>query len=342
MFPNIHAGNQSKCTFDLKGRFATNLELALQRDRVNESQPLTAPLEKDSCLKQPPDFSYRLYITRGLLRKPRGKSKELKKKSPPSTVQEELQRIRSNLFFSIVEREQEPKIITRFPHMGPYEAQLMFVKMGKFKSSKYQDPKPFDYRQYEPDRPNFVTSYARDPLNLKLKSQCLSKVHGLHPLAEEKGGPRSKERFTTCYKPQELKWDSKLLLPKEPWPTKPVSFTRHRSQRAAHSAFLERVEETLSQLWLKEAAQKQAQDRRKAASSLRQKTPSTAVSTESDIEMQQQAGRQQEKSLQKGRLSQPPPMATLGWQLSMHIKPEPLGFLLPSGVAQSVEELRCK
>lgn len=48
-------------------------------------------------------------------------------------------------------------------------------------------------------------------------------VHGLHPLKEEKKRV-SKERFIT-YKPQELKWDPKLFLPKDPWPPKPVTFT---------------------------------------------------------------------------------------------------------------------
>lgn len=48
-------------------------------------------------------------------------------------------------------------------------------------------------------------------------------VHGLHPLMEEKKRV-SKEKFIT-YKPRELKWDPKLLLPKEPWPAKSGSFT---------------------------------------------------------------------------------------------------------------------
>ncbi|XP_061442487.1 uncharacterized protein LOC133365106 [Rhineura floridana] len=341
MFPSIYARNQSKCTFDLKGKFATDLEVALARNQVHASQLPTVPSERDYWLKQPPDFSYKLYITPGLFSKPLGKSKELKKKMSPSTLYEELHRIRSRLFAPVVEQKEESKIVTRFPHVDPYEAQLMFVKKGKYKSSKYQDPKPFDYRQYESGIPNFVTSYARDPLNLKFKAQCLSKVHGLHPLTEEKRGPRSKEKFITC-KPQELKWDSKLLLPKEPWPAKPVSFTRHKSQQSAHSAFIERVEETLSKLWLKEATKKEAQSRRKAAYRSKQKMQSAAVSIERDFEMEQQASRPQEKSRQKGQLSPSLSIAVQGQGLPVHIKPEPLGFLLPNGIAQSVEELRCK
>ncbi|XP_058038727.1 uncharacterized protein LOC131198254, partial [Ahaetulla prasina] len=109
-------------------------------------------------------------------------------------------------------------------YTGSCEAKLMSVKMGKFTSNIYQDPKPYDYRQYEQGIPDFVTSYDRDPLNLKFKSQCLSKIYGLHLLKDEKKKSSSKERFIT-HKPQELKWDSKLFLPKEPWPTKTGSFT---------------------------------------------------------------------------------------------------------------------
>ncbi|KAJ6666634.1 hypothetical protein lerEdw1_020358 [Lerista edwardsae] len=255
------------------------------------------------------------------------KSKELKKKKKKtitSTVFDELYRIRSSMLFHVIQQEPQPKIITTFPRVGPYEAQLLFVKKGKFKSSKYQDPKPHDYRQYETGIPDFVTSYARDPLNLKLKLQCLSKVHGLHPLTEEKKWV-SKERFIT-YKPRELKWDPKLVLPKEPWPAKSGSFTRHKGHREAHSAFIERVEETLSKRWQEEANQMQGKIRRKP-SSLGQK--STAASSQRDYAMKL-ARKQQEDNLQE-ILEQT--------RRGMHLKPEPLGFLLPSGIVQSVEEL---
>ncbi|KAF7252499.1 Cytidylate kinase [Varanus komodoensis] len=342
MFPSIHETNQPKCTFETKGKFATNLELAFARNQVRASQQPKVPTEREYWTKQPPDFSYKLYITPAPLGKPPRKSKGLTKKNA-STFDEELHSIRSRLFAPVIGQADRPEIITRVPHVGPYEAQLMFVKMGKFKSSKYQDPKPYDYRQYEQDLPDFVTSYARDPLNLKFKSQCLSKVHGLSSFTEEKRGSRLKEKFIT-YKPKELKWDSRLLLPKEPWPTKSGSFTRHRSQRGAHSAFMDRVEETLSKLWMKEASQKQAESRRKAADIKKQKTSNVAIPAVKE----QQAKEQQEKSLPKERLSQSTSKGQLGWGMAdrshflLHIKPEPLGFLLPNGIAQTVEELRCK
>ncbi|XP_053122045.1 uncharacterized protein LOC128331957 [Hemicordylus capensis] len=343
MFPSIHAGNQCRCTFDSKGQFTTNLDLALARNQVHASQQPRSPPERECWIRQPPDFSYRLYISPSRLRKPLGKSKELKKKKKTTTgtLCEELHRIRSRLFLQVMEQEAPREIITRFPRVGPYEAQLLFVKNGKFKSGKYQDPKPYDYRQYESDIPNFVTSYVRDPLNIKFKLQCLSKVHGLHPLTEEKREPTGK--FIT-YKPRELKWDSRLILPKEPWPAKPGSFTRHRGPRGAHSAFIERVEDTLSKLWQEEANQRQARSRRKPGGT-RQKSP--GVPGERGYEMEE-ARRQQGKSLQKAPLPQSASSGALGWgvteqtKLGLHLKPEPLGFLLPSGIAQSVAELRYK
>ncbi|XP_034258037.1 uncharacterized protein LOC117655078 [Pantherophis guttatus] len=219
----------------------------------------------------------------------------------------------------------------------PIKSKLMFVKMGKFTSNTYQDPKPYDYRQYDQGIPDFVTSYARDPLNLKFKSQCLSKIYGLPPLKDEKKQSTSKERFMT-HKPQELKWDSKLFLPKEPWPTKACSFTRHRNH---WSAPIDRVEETLSKLWLKEAIKNQKEIRRKTVENIKQKLPSIPVS----IRKQQLTGRKEEKSLPKTLHS---PSLSLGhceWSMAKNmslVKPEPLGFLLPTGIAQTVPELKYK
>ncbi|XP_060639330.2 putative uncharacterized protein C7orf78 homolog [Anolis sagrei] len=275
------------------------------------------------------------------MRKPLETSKEMKKQnSRASTVQDELISIRSRLFDQVMEQKEQPKIITRFPHVGPYEAQLSFVKRGKYKSTSYKDPKPFEHRQYEKHVPNFVTSYARDPLNLKLKSQCLSEVHGLHPLTDKRPS-RSREKFIT-HKPVELKWDSRLILTKEPWPAKTVSFTRFKSQRGAHTALMERIEETLSKLWQKEANQKQtASKRKKEAENTWRKGLPVAVSIERYPRRKQQDNSETQRKgwisrstsieLWKGRMPKP-----------AYIKPEPLGFLLPTGIAQSVEELRCK
>ncbi|KAM6451050.1 uncharacterized protein C7orf78 homolog isoform 2-T2 [Liasis olivaceus] len=175
-FPSTSIKSPPKCSFDSKGKFATNLELAFERNKLRTSQQHTVPPERECWIKQPPDFSYKLYLTPS---KPIGKPQELKKKKKKKTIYEELHRIRSGLIVPVIEENKQTKIITRFPHVGPHEAKLMFVKMGKFKSNKYQDPKPYDYRQYEQGIPDFVTSYTRDPLSLKFKSQCLSKSKSL-------------------------------------------------------------------------------------------------------------------------------------------------------------------
>ncbi|XP_067417785.1 putative uncharacterized protein C7orf78 homolog isoform X6 [Emydura macquarii macquarii] len=125
----------------------------------------------------------------------------------------------------------------------------MFVENGKYKTGMYQDPKPHDFRQYETNIPDFVTSYPRDPFNLKFKSQHLNAVHGLQPLKDKQKD--TKRRFIT-YKPHECKWESGLILPKNPWPPKSASFTRHRRRRGAHTAFLDRVDEKLRTIWQEE------------------------------------------------------------------------------------------
>ncbi|ETE72084.1 hypothetical protein L345_02089, partial [Ophiophagus hannah] len=260
MFLSALIKKPSICSFDSKEKFATNLELALERNQIRISQQCKAPPERQRWMCQPPDFSYKVYSSS---RKPVGNYQELKKKEKKKTFFEELHKIRSGLIIPVTEEAKQTKIATRFPYTGSNEAKLMSVKMGKFTSNIYEDPKPYDYRQYEQGIPDFVTSYARDPLNLKFKSQCLSKIYGLPPLKDEKKKFSSKENFIT-HKPQELKWDSKLFLPKEPWPTKACSFTVGQCER----------------------------------------------SMPKDISP------------------------------SLYVKPEPLGFLLPTGIAQTVQELK--
>ncbi|XP_072707719.1 putative uncharacterized protein C7orf78 homolog [Ciconia boyciana] len=194
-------------------------------------------------LKQPPDFSYRLYRSSNPSQKPQGKGKgELKPKITSESI-----------LLPLSEKKRDlPQLVTRFPQIGSYEAKILFVKNGKHKTGVYEDPKPHDYRQYEANLPNLVTSYSRDPLNLKLKSQHLNTVSdpGLEPLKEKQKD--SDRRFLT-YKPCESKWDPRKLLPKNPWPRKSASFTRHRRRRGAHTAFLDRVEEKLCRLQQGEA-----------------------------------------------------------------------------------------
>ncbi|KAM9650808.1 uncharacterized protein C7orf78 homolog [Trichechus inunguis] len=187
---------------------------------------------------KPPDFSYKLYTS---LRSPEKTSKNIKK---------ERRKTRSNFPETILhlpsikndpKKSISPKFITTFAHLDSYKAKIMFVKTGKYPNGVYLNPKPHDFRQYRANLPNFVTTYERDPFGLKLKSRHLSRVHGCQ-LLKDNQQENSTERFIT-YKPRECTWDSKLILPKDPWPTKSASYTRHRRQRDAYSAFMDRVEE---------------------------------------------------------------------------------------------------
>lgn len=149
MFPSALIKKPSICSFDSKEKFATNLELALERNQIHLSQQCKAPPERQRWMCQPPDFSYKVYLSS---RKPVGKCQELKKKEKKKTFFEELHRIRSRLIvpennLGQTEEDKQTKIVTKFPYTGSYEAKLMFMKMGKFTSNIYQDPKPYDYRQ---------------------------------------------------------------------------------------------------------------------------------------------------------------------------------------------------
>ncbi|XP_021574083.1 uncharacterized protein LOC103272203 [Carlito syrichta] len=131
--------------------------------------------------------------------------------------------------------------INSFPRLDSHKAELMFVQSGKYPRDVYVNPKPHDFRQYQHDLPNFVTTCEKDPFGLKFKSQLLSTIHGGHLLTDDRQ-KNTTERFIT-YKPRQCTWDSKLILTKAPWPVQSASYTRHRRRRDVYSAFMDRVEE---------------------------------------------------------------------------------------------------
>ncbi|XP_054351742.1 uncharacterized protein C6H7orf78 isoform X2 [Pongo pygmaeus] len=102
------------------------------------------------------------------------------------------------------------------------------------------------FLQYQPGLPNFETTYEKDPFGLKFKSQPLSTVHG-YQLPKDDKQKNTTERFIT-HKHRECTWDSKLILTKAPWPVRSASYTRHRRQRDAYSAFMDRVEEKFTKI----------------------------------------------------------------------------------------------
>ncbi|KAM9165580.1 uncharacterized protein C7orf78 homolog [Pangshura tecta] len=277
MLTTSYKGKQPTFSFERQIKFSACLDLAFAQNQ-SFVQQLRATPQKDIWQKQPPDFSHKFYKSSRPSRKPPKKEKEDLKKanSTESETKQQLPKIKSRQFHAALEKKKElPKIVTRFPHMGSYELDIMFVKNGKYKTGIYQDPKPHDFRQhirasltlgfsnddtsdiamfpclvqYETNIPDFVTSYSRNPFNLKFKSQHLNAVHGLQPLKDKQKD--TKGRFIT-YKPCECKWESRLILPKNPWPPKSASFTRHRRRRGVHTAFLDRVDEKLRTIWQEE------------------------------------------------------------------------------------------
>ncbi|XP_049750145.1 uncharacterized protein LOC126081952 isoform X2 [Elephas maximus indicus] len=257
-------GRPCSCIFPKSLQYSTQQGLNSKwKEKVIQSQQ--SDHEVNIWEVKPPDFSYKLYTS---LRSPGKTSKNLKKERrktrsnfPETTLH--LPSIRND-----PKKSTSPQFITTFAHLDSHKAKIMFVKSGKYPSGVYLNPKPHDFRQvriadfisctldmlsggtrpwrrtsclYRAHLPNFVTTYERDPFDLKLKSRHLSTVHGCQ-LLKDNQQKNSTERFIT-YKPRECTWDSKLILPKDPWPTKSASYTRYQRQRDAYGAFMDRVEE---------------------------------------------------------------------------------------------------
>lgn len=142
----LHQDRQ-KFLFESQTQFSASFDLPFfhQQNAVQHSKANT-----DVWLKQPPDFSYRLYSSSNPSLKPRGKRKgEPKPKmTSESIVMQQLSRLRSRLLLPRSEKKRDlPQLVTRFPRIGSYEAKILFVKNGKYKTGVYEDPKPHDYRQ---------------------------------------------------------------------------------------------------------------------------------------------------------------------------------------------------
>ena len=79
---------------------------------------------------------------------------------------------------------------------------------------------------------------------------CVIIVHGL-PASTRDIAPGKQMGDSVLRQPP--KWESKLHLPHFSYPTRQKNTTRHRPlYRSPHSAFMERVENKLSQVWHEE------------------------------------------------------------------------------------------
>ncbi|XP_030059337.1 putative uncharacterized protein C7orf78 homolog [Microcaecilia unicolor] len=243
--------DEMTCLLARKVKFSASLNLNIERNK-HFQQPHSVP-EVDLWKRKPPDFSIQLFRSLRLSKNSKDSvvKREALSRSSLKLLEpvKELHKISEACFPSLTRKPQPERFLTRFQHVGPYEAKLMFVKNGKYSSDAYKDPKPHDFRQFENDIPDFVTSCSRDPFDLKLKCQQLSTVHELPSLANKQKSTGAGTRNFITYKPHEVKWDSRLILPKSSYPPKSASYTRYRRRRDVYSAFMDRVEEKLTKTW---------------------------------------------------------------------------------------------
>ncbi|XP_072571985.1 putative uncharacterized protein C7orf78 homolog [Paramormyrops kingsleyae] len=208
----------------------------------------------------PPDFSPKLYKSLGL------PQKNQEKRRPPlimssSHTFKNITKMTSSILHDTRAKKVPEPFVLRYHPPDSLESKLMFVKFGKYPDLPYRDPRPHDFRQYSDDMPDIVTTTEKDPNNLNFKSQHLStrRLQSALKIAHftSVGQTRSLEdthqherlqRFDT-FLTAEPKWDAELILPKNPWPNKSASYTRHRRRRGLYSAFMDRVEEKLPILW---------------------------------------------------------------------------------------------
>ncbi|XP_060799489.1 uncharacterized protein si:dkey-30e9.6 [Neoarius graeffei] len=243
--------SETSFTFSRKLLFTASQNLITSRSRNHTLLLPTATVRKTDLWEiKPPDFSPKLYRTLSL---PRIKKKTLN----PAILKEGLEERSQSLdkMPSVIQSKQEekrniPVFITSYKPPGLLELQRQFVKLGQFPNGPYKNPKPHNFRPCDENLPVMETSIAKDPGNLKLKTQFLgTKISGIQHEINHPNGEPARKMIT--FKPAEPKWDARLILTKSPWPPTSATYTRHRRRRGAYSAFMDRVEEKLTRSWIK-------------------------------------------------------------------------------------------
>ncbi|XP_067307764.1 putative uncharacterized protein C7orf78 [Pseudorasbora parva] len=204
-----------------------------------------APL--DPWNKKAPDFTPKLYRSVSL---PRIKNKTVHLVKSNDSVDQKsfvLEKIKDGTP-SILSRHKEQPFFTCYKPPDSLETKLLFVKAGMNPVGPYKNPKPHNFRPCAEGMPDMVTS-IKDADCLFLKSQCLKAVTDSHH--DLNLSHRASVSKIDTFKPPELKWDPKLILPKTPWPPKSASYTRYRRRRGVYSALLDQVEEKLTNAWRK-------------------------------------------------------------------------------------------
>lgn len=242
--------------FGFQAKTAHDANEALQQTRSrNYSAPPPVP-DADIWKRPPPDFRYIEYDPKPPKRNTVDSQQPwLYGTLPGQTVK--VTRERGSLM-PLLFRDRPsspPPLITRFRIARPFTAKKQFVAQGMYPAGTYDGPKPHDFRQYPPVKSlgldEFVTSYERDPYNIRFQTDRLNTVHGLNlgpPDRDVAAGRQMAPPMSA--KP---KWDRNLILDKTKWPQRPEAFTRHRLRnRNQYSAFMERVERELTYRWSRE------------------------------------------------------------------------------------------
>nr|XP_046255015.1 uncharacterized protein si:dkey-30e9.6 isoform X2 [Scatophagus argus] len=237
----------SSFRFEDKIKFSASQHLSFARSKwftIHETES-----QSDERSIKPPDFSLKLY--RSLTVPPKRETKAHSKVAVPR--HNETKRGTGTFLPKVLHerhhREETAEFITSFRCPDTLECDLKFVKTGKYPSGPYKNPKPHNFRPLDVDLPDIVTTYERDPGNLKLKLKHLDIL--LTTRSESDFSSADAKMRMDTFKPAEPRWDARLVLPQPPWPPKSASYTRHQRRRGAYSAFLDRVEEKLSRSWKK-------------------------------------------------------------------------------------------
>ncbi|TKS82607.1 hypothetical protein D9C73_016716 [Collichthys lucidus] len=158
----------SSVCFEEKIKFSASQNLSLARSKWFTLPEIESHVDTWSI--KPPDFSLKLYRsvsdpqkkerrTHSNISEPqRGETKRRPGTFLPKVLHESYQR-----------SEDPPKFIASYRPSDALQSDLMFVKAGKYPTGPYKNPKPHDFRPLDEDLPDIVTTYERDPGNLKLK-----------------------------------------------------------------------------------------------------------------------------------------------------------------------------
>ncbi|XP_028281156.1 putative uncharacterized protein C7orf78 homolog [Parambassis ranga] len=245
MAPNSLSLPLSSVSFERKIQFSASQDLSFTRSKC--LKPTETPSLSDVWSIKPPDFSVKLYSR---LSVPHQTAERRTDPTPafsqPGEIKKSIKALLPNVVY-VNPKKDPPKFIAPYKPPDTLESELMFVRMGKYPTGPYKNPKPHNFRPLDEDLPNVITTYERDPGNLNLKLKALDTLQSIE--SEIHSSVTDTKAQMDTYKPAEPKWDGRLILPPLPWPPKSASYTRHRRRRGAYSAFLDRVEAKLSESW---------------------------------------------------------------------------------------------